>query len=86
MGGLGPLTGDQAPVPRTIVSGVTSVATCPRQSSPNPMSQDREAPAFVVVETQALPGELGLQNAILLRQKRDDIRLLAMQPATEGRG
>jgi hypothetical protein len=57
----------------------------PEQSSPNPMAQDSEAPPVAVVETQAPPGELGFQNAILLAQKGDDIRLLAMQPATEGR-
>jgi hypothetical protein len=48
------------------------------------MSQDSEAPAVAVVETQALPGELGLQNAILLTQKRDDVRLLTIEPAAQG--
>ena len=56
-----------------------------KQSPTKPMSQDSETPSVAVVETQARPGELGLQNAILLTQKRDDVRLLAMEPATQSR-
>jgi hypothetical protein len=33
------------------------------QPSTKPMSEDSKAPAVAVIETQALPGELGLQNA-----------------------
>ena len=65
---------------RRIVSGVTSVA---RAVVDQADTADGEAPAVVLVETQALPGELSLQDAILLAQKRDHVRLFAMEPATQ---
>jgi hypothetical protein len=48
------------------------------------VSRFGEAPVLAVLETQALPGEAALQNAILLAQERDHVGLLAMKPATQG--
>jgi hypothetical protein len=47
------------------------------------VSQNSEAQAVAVVETQALPGEPRFQNAILLPQEHDDVSLLTLEPATK---
>ena len=39
------------------------------------------APPLAVFEAKAPPGEPGLQHAILLAKKRDDIGLLTREPA-----
>jgi len=55
-----------------------------REHSPTkPVAQDREASAVIILEAQALPGEAGLQNAILLPQECDDVGLLTMEPAAQ---
>jgi hypothetical protein len=46
--------------------------------------QFREASALGVRETQPLPGQPRLQDAILLAEKHDDVGLLSTEPATEG--
>jgi hypothetical protein len=53
------------------------------QPPTKPTAQDRQASAVTVIEAQALPGEPGLQDAILLPQECDDVGLLTMQPATQ---
>ena len=55
------------------------------QPATEPVSQFGEASALAVVETQALPGEPGLQQSILFAQERDDVGLLTMEPAAQGR-
>jgi hypothetical protein len=43
------------------------------QPATKPVSHFGKASALAVVETQALPGEPGLQQSILFAQERDDI-------------
>ena len=55
------------------------------QPATEPVSQFGEATAFAVAETQAPPGEPGLQQSILFAQERDDVGLLTMEPASQNR-
>ena len=47
------------------------------------MSHFSEASSLVVVETQALSSEPGLQQSILFTQERDDIGLLTLELSTQ---
>ena len=47
------------------------------------MSHFSEPSSLVVVETQALPSEPGLQQSILFTQERDDIGLLTLEPSAQ---
>ena len=50
-----------------------------------PVSQLTQPSPLAVVEAEALAREPGLQNAILFAQERDDVGLLAMEPAAQRR-
>ena len=68
-----------------MVSGVTKVADLHEHRATETVPQHGEASALAVVETQAPPGEPGLQQPILFAQERDDLGLLTMEPAAQGR-
>ena len=68
-----------------MVSGVTRVATCASSAATEPVSQFGQPSALAVVETQAPPGEPGLQHSILFAQERDHVGLLTMEPAAQRR-
>lgn len=55
------------------------------QAAAKSMSQQREASALAVVESEPPAREPNPQNAILFPQERDDVGLLTMEPATQGR-
>ena len=55
------------------------------QAPTQAVTQFGQAPPLVVFEPQALPRQPILQEAILLTKERDQIGLLTVQPATEGR-
>ena len=55
------------------------------QPATEPVSSFGEASALAVGETQALPGEPGLQEAILFAKVRDHVGLLTMEPAAQCR-
>ena len=52
------------------------------QTTPQSVSQFAETTPLVVLKTQALSAEPGLQHSILFSQKRDQICLLTMKPRT----
>jgi hypothetical protein len=69
---------------RRIVSGVTIVATCASRRRPRrcPSSARRRRSRS---SNRRLPGEAGLQEAILFAKVRDHVGLLPMEPAAQGR-
>jgi hypothetical protein len=50
-------------------------------SASEPLPEDRETPALLIVQLQLASGQLRLQRAILLAKERDHVALLALEPS-----
>ena len=67
-----------------MVSGVTSVATALQALSSEAVTVHGESTALSIGQPQAPPAQVLLEDAVLLPQVLDDLKLVAIHPARKG--
>jgi hypothetical protein len=69
---------------RRSVSGVTSVATSRKDLAAETVTVHRESTPLGIGQPKASPGQLLFEDAVLFTQVRDDLKLVAIDPARQG--
>lgn len=85
LAGVRPLRGDQLAVPAEDSVGRDDGGHLTEQPAPEGPALRGEAPALVIGQPQALAAELFLENAVLLDEVLNGLRLVAIDPAGEAR-
>ena len=67
-----------------MVSGVTSVATALQTLSSEAVTVHGESTSLSIGQPQAPPAQVLLEDAVLLPQVLDDLKLVAIHPARKG--
>jgi hypothetical protein len=81
---VGPLLGDESPVPTKDGVGSDERSDFGEGASPNGFAADRESPTLIVGQPESLAAELLPENSVLLSEIFDDGVLLATDPSGEG--
>jgi len=80
---VGPLLGDELPVPTKDGVGGDQRSNFAESPSPDGLATDREPATLIVSQPESSPSELLLQDAVLFPKILDDCVLLAARPASE---
>jgi len=79
-----PLPGDQPLVPPQDRVGCDDGRHLPQDPATEWLALRREAPALIVGQPDAPPLQLRPEDAVLLHEVLDDLRLVAVDPSSEG--
>ncbi len=81
---MGPLLGNELPMPAEYGVWSDERSNCNKGSSPNGLAAYGKSSALIVSQSKPSATELLLQNAIFLAEELDDGILLAADPASHG--